>query len=233
MKLALFDFCETLVNFQTADYFVEYCLKKFNRNNCYERMFRIKIINVFLNKHWRLRKNVHLYFLKGIKEEEIKIAAKEYYIRYIKPNSFETMGKLISDYKSDDYKVYIVSGGYSPYIEYYANDHNIDGIISNNFKYKRKSGENIFTGKLCGRDCMGEEKVIRLNFLFMCDEIEDSVSYSDSLSDLPLFRWTKRAVLVSKYKERKSAKENNLEQIILANVEPEGTRFEFNGLDES
>lgn len=232
MKLALFDFCETLVNFQTADFFIEYCLKKFGRNDFYEGMLQVKIINAFLNKHWRFRKSIHLYLLKGIKEEDIKIAAMEYYIKYIKTNSFKSMAKLINGYKRDDYKVYIVSGGYSPYIEYYANDHNIDGIISNDFKYKRRSGENIFTGKLCCKDCMGKEKVVRLNSIFKYNKIEDSISYSDSLSDLPLFMWTKRAVLVSKYKERKSAKENNLEQIILANIEPEGTRFEFEGLNE-
>ena len=30
MKVALFDFCDTIVNFQTADVFVRYCLNKEN-----------------------------------------------------------------------------------------------------------------------------------------------------------------------------------------------------------
>ena len=48
MKIAIFDFCETLVNYQTADYFVEYTLKKNNRGKLYYALLKVSFINEYL-----------------------------------------------------------------------------------------------------------------------------------------------------------------------------------------
>ena len=228
MKVALFDFCETLVNFQTADYFVEYTLKKYQQNRFYQCLVDNRNIDLFLAKHWMFRKKLHLYQMKGLTKKQIDFAAEEFYQKYIVPNQFPSMNNLIREYKERDYEVYIVSGGYEPYIRYYALENNIDGIIANEFLYNTK---NIFSGLLTQKDCMGKEKVIRLNQVFNRVQIEKSVSYSDSLSDLPILKWADKGVLVSKYKERKSAKENYLEQIVLSFLEEnQKVKFEFEGI---
>lgn len=227
MKIALFDFCETLVNFQTADYFVEYALKMHNKGNVYYGLLKFGVVKKFLNKHWQIRKKLHLFQMKGMSKQEIEKAAQEYYKLYIKPNIFPYMLGLIKEYKDKGYKVYIVSGGYSTYIKYYADEIYVDDVIANDFSYSKKG---IFRGVICKRDCMGIEKINRLNAYFLKTDIEKSISYSDSLSDLPMLKWTQKGVLISKYKERKSAKKNNLEQVVLQEVETEGVIFEFSGL---
>lgn len=138
------------------------------------------------------------------------------------------MKELIKKYKAEGYFVYIVSGGYKEYIDYYARDLGVNGVIANEFKYINRFGKSIFSGLLCSKDCMGIEKVNRLNQMFNHKDIDFSVSYSDSLSDLPLFKWTDKAILVSKFKERRCAKENGLDQIVLAEHEPKGIPLERN-----
>lgn len=226
MKLVLFDFCDTLVNFQTADPFVEYVKKEYGRGIVYDKFWSVQCVYKFLEKHWKLRKKINLYQIKGLNEDQIRKSAEDYYNTLIRPNSFVYMKNLIKEYKEKEYVVYLISGGYEEYIKFYADELGVDGVIANSFKYKNKKGRKIFTGKIIGKECMDEEKVNRLNRIFKKDEVDFSISYSDSLSDLPLFRWTDKAVLVSKSKERKCAKENGLEQIVLADYETKDVLFE-------
>lgn len=227
MKIVLFDFCETLVNYQTADYFVEYTLKKHNRGKMYYAIAELGVIKKLLGKHWRIKKKLHLLQMKGLSKQDIEDAAKEYYIEYVKPNSFPYMRSLINEYKDKGYMVYIVSGGYSPYIRMYAEELMVDDVIANDFSYNKRGK---FKGHIIRKDCMELEKIVRLDEYFADKDIQESISYSDSLSDLPMLKWTQRGVLVSKYKERKSAKDNKLEQIVLHDVEKQVIRFEFSGL---
>ena len=229
MKIALFDFCETLVNYQTADYFVEYVLKKYKRNGFYSFIMAIKPANRYLAKNWMIRKHIHLYQMKGLGQKEIDAAANEFFLKYIEPNQFNSMVELIEEYQKNGYKTYIVSGGYEPYIRYYAEKHNMDGIVANEFSYKETSDKK-FSGKLTREDCMGAEKVNRLNEMFAGVSIEDSIGFSDSLSDLPMLNWCNKKVLVSKYKERKCAAENGLDPIVLCEKEAEDVSFEFDGI---
>jgi len=231
MKIALFDFCETLVNYQTADYYVEYTLKKYNRIIFYKKITEMPIIKDVIERNWKIRKKLRLFFLKGLSEKQMQEAAKEYYLEFIKPNSFPYMIKMIKEYQDKEYSTYIVSGGYGIYINEYVKEYGLDGVIANEFKYTEKKGIKIFSGFIQGKDCMDYEKIDRLIQLFKNCKIDASISYSDSLSDLPLLKWTDTGVLVSKYKERKSAKENGLEQIVLKDLESDDTLFEFGGIE--
>ena len=94
-KVALFDFCETLVNFQTADAFVEYV-----RANCKDnkhmhkwnniRLFLIKtriipILSRLLPKI-SIHKRIVLYQLKGKTKIELSEYAQCFYKNMILPN---------------------------------------------------------------------------------------------------------------------------------------------------
>ena len=52
----------------------------------------------------------------------------------------------------------------------------------------------IETGKIYGKNCYGEEKVVQFNKMFGEKTLE--AFYSDSLSDLPMMRISKQAILV-------------------------------------
>lgn len=56
MKIVLFDFCDTLVNFQTADLFVDMVKKECRKGIAFDFIYSIDIIHKFLDKHWMLKK---------------------------------------------------------------------------------------------------------------------------------------------------------------------------------
>ncbi|MBQ6494976.1 MAG: haloacid dehalogenase-like hydrolase [Bacilli bacterium] len=92
---------------------------------------------------------------------------------------------------------------------YLGKKHNNDVIISaspyfllkpicDKLKVKKLIASNVskFTGKYDGVNCSGEEKVIRLNKEF--NNINVNEVYSDSYSDIPIFKLGKKAYLVRK-----------------------------------
>lgn len=204
MRIALFDFCDTLVNFQTADPFVTFTLKSAEQDStgifyCSENISEPKSKEKYLNQ------------LKGLSRTFIYQCAEKYYKTCIKPNLYSRMISILRRYIRLQYKVYLVSGGYEPYLRYFAKDYGIDGVIANEFLFKNQ----IFTGKIDGTDCMGEEKVCRIENMFFKKNIDYSISYSDSISDLPLLKWTEEGVVVSRKSLRKWASNERLYQIVL------------------
>lgn len=221
MNVAIFDFCDTLVNFQTADEFVKYTFSRYPN--------RLKRNVVFFPIKRKLigNKSALLSLLRGLTEGEIDEAAMSFYDNIVQSNIFTSMEDIIHTYQESGYKIIIISGGYSVYINLYAKKHGIDKVIANDFAYKEKAGQKIFRGKCTAKDCMNQEKVFRLEDYLKGTSIEKSVAYSDSLSDLPILKWADKGVLVSKYKCRKSASENNLEQIVLVEFEKDRMPEEY------
>ncbi|MDH5939926.1 hypothetical protein L8R84_28120, partial [Vibrio splendidus] len=73
MKIAIFDFCDTLVSFQTADEFIKYCAIRRNKVKFYffetlrYTLRRFRILRGSANKKFLLR------YIKGMKKEEIEL----------------------------------------------------------------------------------------------------------------------------------------------------------------
>jgi len=221
MNLVFFDFCETLVNFTTPDVFVDFCMQKTGLGKSYTMFSKTKWGEKFLKKYWRFNKKVHLLQLKSLTRVEIDKLAEAFYIEKIVPNLHEPIVELLDGHKENGDKVYIVSGGYSPYINCFAKEHEVDGVISNDFLFDK----DVFQGKISSKDCIEEEKVIRTAKFFEPSACyEKSIFYSDSYSDLPLFRLVDRPILVSREKRRRMAKEYGLEQIVISEMEQEKTK---------
>ena len=214
MNLVLFDFCETLVNFQTADKFVDYCMERTGKGALYKKIRKKNNIDNWLKKHWMLNKKLHLFCLKGLSSQNIDELAKDYYKEYIIPNLYSPVVDLLDNYRRNNHSVYIVSGGYSAYIKIFVDEHNLNGLIANDFCYKNGT----FTGRIIQKDCMGKEKVIRVNKELNLKDYENTLFYSDSYSDLPLFNTVDEGILVSKDTHRKKADEYGLKQIIISEM---------------
>ena len=75
---------------------------------------------------------------------------------------------------------------------------NITNWIATNYSVK--------TGKIYGNNCYGEEKVVQYNKMFAGKQLD--AFYSDSLSDLPMMRISKQAILV----DGDNLKEINIEE---------------------
>ena len=196
-KVALFDFCETLVNFQTGNAYVDYVRQ--NKNSF--------IINLRYKIHmnfWKLKgrfikglsgKEDYLGVIKGLSKVELERLALNFYIEKVRPNFNLSVISELKKLKKDGYRIYIVSGGYDVYLKYFLEEFKLDGIFSTKLNYDEKG---IFTGKFYGIDCMGANKITLLKKFFEKEPFEayETVAYSDNISDLPLLKFCKKGYLV-------------------------------------
>lgn len=201
MKVALFDFCETLANFQTADPFVHFCAKNAPSKKYQRRLFILSFLNSiklipFIQKVTgvvSLNKLLTLRAIKGLSESFVKQCGVEYYLSIVKPNLIGVTIEELLLRQKEGFSIYIVSGGYDAYLTSFIGDYNIplNNLLCSTIQYEN----GICTGRLQGRDCMNEQKVKVLEKVITSDSIF-SVAYSDSISDLPMMKWADEGVVV-------------------------------------
>lgn len=198
-KIAAFDFCETLVSFQTADRFVRYsihCLNDRYRNTQY-KLFCLKQKCYYYRFQDHLTsgsmhgKKALLKILKGLPEEKITNLAEEYYMKSVRPAFIRPVVQYLNELQEDGYRIVILSAGYSPYIQFFCREFGAE-CIANNFEYRN----HIFTGRLERDDCYGAEKVRRFYEEIGEKTIDHLVFVSDSMSDRPMFEIADECVYV-------------------------------------
>lgn len=193
-EVILYDFCGTLVDFQTANAFAKYAAKKCGlRNNLWDYLRivinRLRLLSTInrLYKRISVNKALLLYRLKGQNSNDLDQYAYEFYQEQIRPHFIQPVLEQMKKDISDGKTVVIISGGYDIYIQHFAKEFGVKNLICTELNFKN----NIFTGHIKGKDCMAEEKLKRLQRFF--PEISSShrsasmTLYSDSDSDLPLF----------------------------------------------
>ena len=219
MKLALFDFCETLVDFQTADRYVEFALKNLTPRPHY---YYSKVLSFLQHKGiiWRvskifptasLNKRLVLRQLNGISESKLKQLAKDYYELELKPHFITKTIEELKIRQEKGYRIVLLSGGYDIYLKCFAEDFGIaeEDIISTKIKFNR----GCCTGSFEGIDCQWEHKIELLNRCFKRDTLE-SVAYSDSKSDIPMLSWANEGIVIRRKGAPKWDMNNQFNEII-------------------
>ncbi len=220
MQLVIFDFCETLVNFQTADSFVDFIIKKEN----YTKFRWVNILDKILTKTRFLAvlnkfspelnpsKRLKLLQIRGISEKKVNQYAIDFYNQLIMPNRimplYEKMQKHI---ESKDF-VIIISGGFTPYLKVFSEKHNIQAFFGTEMEISNSK----LTGQFSGKDCLHGQKIVLLEKYLKEHQINytNSISYSDSITDLPLLKWTDEAFVISKNKSQSWVKSYGFKEII-------------------
>jgi HAD superfamily phosphoserine phosphatase-like hydrolase len=193
MKLAIFDFCDTIVNFQSADAFIRFSLKK---NKSYKSRFTLFLDYFFqktktysilyrLNISKNLQKNFLLKGLKNISVIELNKYAKDFENNVIQQNINQLIySRLVEHIKNNDLVV-INSGGYEIYLKYFVLKTGVIKLYATNLAFDINSK---FMGKIDGKDCLNVEKINKMTD----DDIDfkdfdEIFVYSDSSTDMPLF----------------------------------------------
>ncbi|NOU35971.1 MAG: HAD-IB family hydrolase, partial [Kiritimatiellaceae bacterium] len=202
-KLALFDFCDTLVSFQTADRFVHFVRAQERSLKMYakESLRKIIIRSGALRFFTRLagtdfHKKLVLWQLKGMSNSHLDRLAECYYRTEIKPalikESMETLFLLMAQ----GYKIFLISAGYDAYLKYFAREYQIDKLICTEISFKNGKCQGTFVGE----DCYGQRKLVQLKEHLNKAGVsfEETISFSDCISDLPLLQWSKTGVVVRK-----------------------------------
>lgn len=215
-KVALFDFCETLANFQTADKYINYVQSHSVPTNTFIRslynalnQFRILGVlrRIFPKKS--VDKRFILRQMRGRTCEEMDRLAKEYYEYKIKPNLIVPIIQKLMELQDEGYEIIIVSGGYDIYLKYFAKEYDVKYVLSTTIEFKN----GICTGRFYGKDCMFDNKIDYINSIVK-GNYEKWYAFSDSITDLPILELVGNPVVVSKHQSQKWAKQRNIKQII-------------------
>lgn len=217
-KVALFDFCETIANFQTADAYVDFVREKLQNKrmcrlermqNCLRKLKLIQVIDKLTKYRYSINKRIKLYQLRGQSYFELRELALEYYQERIRPNFIPSMLEKLLKLKEQGYSVLLVSGGYDIYLQYFVDEFALIGLISTKVEFK----DDVCTGKFDGIDCLRGGKIELLNQFFK-EKPNYSVAFSDSISDLPFLKWVNEGFVVSHNKHQIWSEINNLKEII-------------------
>lgn len=223
-ELAIYDFCQTLVDFETADEFIHFIRQEMKNNKWMNRvesirrvLYKIKIIKLLerlvwiVDKNYSINKRIVLLEIKRLKRSEIEIFAREYYRRVIKPHLIKIMTDRLKQDISEGRIVVIVSAAYTPYLNYFARDFGIHRVIANDFIYDKRDR---FTGRI-RKDCKGKNKVS-----YLMEKLPDfrkykkSIAYGDSESDYYILSAADEGFVVSHMKPSAWNRKYGFEEVI-------------------
>lgn len=216
--VAIFDFCETLVDLQTADEFVIFIhknnlLPKLNRwiYNSWIWLKKLRIIAVYdrIFRKSPIEKKWLLYSLNGLSESFINTQA-ELYAAWLKSRINENIWNEFKQTKLNSDLVLVCSGGYDNYLYPFFKEYEVPVIAT---QLKIVNGK--FSGVIEGLDCLGSEKVKRIEKRFGIDFWNDYTIdfYSDSITDMPLFERSNRKLVAYNIKPPIWATESGFETI--------------------
>lgn len=220
-NLVVFDFCETLVNFQTADGFVEFVLanskkswRHFYNYKIIEGLRKTKVIGIcykFFPKG-NVEKRLKAFALKGYKKDILHVLGYNYFVTKINARYNQNILQLLRNHKDKNDIIVISSGGYDTYLGEFCDAEQIQFLNCTKIEFKK----NKCTGFFDGKDCMFEEKVIQIQRLIRENhfDFEKKIVYSDSITDMPLFKWADIAFVVSP-KKQVWPEQNGFKQIIV------------------
>jgi HAD superfamily hydrolase (TIGR01490 family) len=220
MQLVVFDFCETLVNFQSADRFVDYIIEK-EKYHKYRWIFQLNRVLVRLrvlavaNKIWpelNPSKRLKLLQIKGISQSKIEQYAKGFYDEKVMPNLITPLYQLMQGHVNNGDYVMILSGGYAPYIKVFSEKHHLKAYFATEMAFEVGK----LNGKFNGKDCLYAQKTVLLEQYLKDNPLTytKKIAYSDSFSDLPLLQWADEAFVISKQKPQAWAKAYGFKEII-------------------
>lgn len=186
-KINVYDFDKTIYLKDASLEFWKYCLiKKKELIILFPYQFIFFILNKLKLVSTKKFKEIFFLFLKFLKEEELK----DYLVQFWKKESKNFNIELEKKIKDSKIENICISASPEFLLKIPIEILKIDILIAT-----KMNKEN---GKIEGENCKGEEKVYRLKKVMNNFEIENF--YSDSYSDLPLFKISKNRYLIKNRK---------------------------------
>ena len=186
MKFIIFDLDDTLLCGDCERYWSNFMINKgllkeddhFAKINQFDEDYRNGVLNFALYSSYIQGP------LKGSSQDEVNFFLKEFIPSVINELSDDLTRKFILESRSAD-KVLIASGSHDFLVKGFADYFEIESSIGTPVEVKN----NIFTGNLSGEPTFQYGKVSAVKE--WCSEnnlkISDSIFYSDSINDLPMF----------------------------------------------
>jgi len=182
--LAIFDFCDTIFDGQSATFFLDFLESKLSIVKRIRATIIKKMNKIPSTDSKRYKENLMQVFY-GIKKEEIDKYAVEFYRSIVANRLHKSVIEALLEHQKSGHIIVVVSGGFEVYLRHFAKSYSIDYLVSTKLEFKN----GVFTSKIAGDECLGDKKVELLgNELNLKEfDLQNSFFYSDSRSDIPLF----------------------------------------------
>lgn len=201
-KLGIFDIDFTITKKETLIQFFIYMIKKEYKNAifipralCSGILYGIKVYDEKKVKESFLR------FIENKTEDELKELAKGFYEEVLSKILYKDALDKIKELKNLGYEIYLISASPEFYLNEFYKIEEVSKVIGTKYIFEDRK----FIGKMSGENCKGYEKVIRLKKYLEENNIEvdfeNSLMFSDSLSDKPLLDLVGKGYLIN-YKKR-------------------------------
>lgn len=197
-KLAIFDIDYTITKKETLMELFKYSIKVDKKNIRFlPRAIFCGIMYMLKIYDEKMVKEKFLKFLDGTKEKDLAKLVKGFYDERLKSILYQDALNMMKKLKKDGYEIYLISASPEFYVKEFYNIEEVDKIIGTRFNFTN----GIFTRKMEGKNCKGEEKVKRLKEILQNEEAEvdfkESYMFSDSLSDKPLLDLVGKPYLIN------------------------------------
>ncbi|WP_259391409.1 HAD family hydrolase [Paenibacillus sp. 1011MAR3C5] len=194
-KLAIFDIDKTIISKDSMFLFLWYGMKKkpltwFHAIAvvCKTVLYTLKLMKV------EDVKASFFYAIRHMEEEDLE----RFYETVLKKHIFIEAMEELKTKKAEGYHILLVSASPYAYMRFFKKIPYVDEVIGTNLAIE----DGRYTNRVEGVNCKGEEKVVRIhNYLksrSLLIDYDQSCAYSDSLSDMPLFKLVKNRYLINR-----------------------------------
>lgn len=194
IKIALFDVDKTLIHGDSMFDLLIYTIKKKPYSAFYLPILFIKLL-AYKAKIIDITKSKEsmFYTLNYLYEDDLK----DFYNTILKPKIYKDALAKIKELKSKGYYILLISASPECYLKYFKDEDFVDNVIGTKLEFMNDK----FINKISGFNCKGEEKVSRINKFLeehnLIIDKDNSIAYSDSLSDVPMFNLVNKAYLIN------------------------------------
>jgi len=201
-KLGIFDIDFTITRKETLIQFFIYMIKKDYKNIRFipRALFSAILYGIRVYDEKKVKESF-LKFIENKKEDELKEIASGFYEEVLSKILYKDALDKIKELKKSGYEIYLISASPEFYLNEFYKIKEVSQIIGTKYVFE----DGIFIRKMLGENCKGDEKVIRLKKHLKENNIEvdfeNSLMFSDSLSDKPLLDLVGKGYLIN-YKKR-------------------------------
>lgn len=201
-KLAIFDIDFTITKKETMVELLKFLLKKhpFKFWYLFNSLFGfIRYALGIIDE--KKSKEIHLSFLKGFSKNEFNAFINDYYQNQFKKVLLLEGINKIKELHDEGFTIILSSASPEFYLEKLYEFPEITKIMGSKFSFSK---DGLFESKMIGNNNKGSEKVKRL-FEYIPKEdidLENSLMFSDSLSDSPLLELVGKGYLINYIKKQ-------------------------------
>ena len=139
-----------------------------------------------------------LRFLAGKSREQVDAVVQDFYATVLSPRLRPQGMEAIQRHRTAGHEVLLISASSAFYLEPLKARLALDGIIGTRLD---TDADGTFTGRVCGDNCRGVQKALRLAEYLAAKgdrlDFETSTAYGDSYGDLPMLRLCAHKVAVN------------------------------------